>query len=363
MKGGKKWPGNLLLVVSSTLLTLVAFEVLLNFTNLVPETDQSASGKVYQHYPGYYKFVPNLKNVSFTGTDIDTNAFGFRDDKMRLEKDNDTYRIAVLGDSWGFGWGMKYEKSFVRLLEHSLQNMYAPQSIEMLNFAVPGHNMLRYPNVLENEVLQFNPDFCILFLHLNDIEIRVEKERPLAGPLNDIENHVEEERPLAGQYQSDLITYIKYLKLSKLVYARVLLPTAIKLGISNNGLIDSFKRKYAHDSPGFVQYQSSLENLVDLLEQNDLEIMVFLLPLSLASGNPYQLQAVNDIVKETFSKHGIQVRELLENYPYYPKDKLTIHAFDGHPTEFASALLAEEIFSELVTGRDTRLSIDINSQK
>ena len=329
---------NILLLIFTALVTIVICEVILHYTSFVPETDQSNAKLIYKHYPNYHKLTPNLKDRSFGGIQLTTNEFGYRDDTMRLDKDDGVFRIAVLGDSWGFGWGVEYDKTFVMKLEQSLQEEYAPRSLEVLNFSLPSYHMRHHYYVLKDEVLQFGPDYCILFLHLNDVEISNENTANHTKP---------REGKRLGQSGRKLRYDIRNLKLSKLLYANVLLPTAIKLNLPNHGFVDHFMSLYTHDNPAFQRYLLYVDKFMEVLNRENLEVSVFLLPLPLARERPYQLQPVNDIIKDIFAKKGIQVIELLDTYLSYPKNKLIIHAYDGHPNEFASELLTKEIFNKL----------------
>lgn len=174
--------------------------------------------------------------------------------------------------------------------------------------------------MLRDEVLRFRPDHVILFLHLNDIEVPVERSDP------------------APKWR------LPELKTSRFLYSRLLLPLAIHWGISNPEYVNSTLSEYSPDGPYLKNYLRYVDGYVGLLRNAGIRLTVFLLPLALAQNNPYQLQPVNDRVKEIFAQHGVELIELLDTYTSHTKDELIIHANDYHPNKFASGLLAEEIF-------------------
>jgi GDSL-like Lipase/Acylhydrolase family len=316
-------------------LALVLVEIALRHTDLIPETDQSNANLVYDRsWPDYYKLKPNLHGVPFTGIALSSNEFGFRDRGMTLPRRAGVERIAVMGDSWAFGWGMEYEKTFVRRLESLLRERHPDRPVELLNFAIPGHNMNQHFAMLRDEVLRFRPDRVVLFLHLNDIEvIPASQTEPAAKP------------------DAAATWHLPELKTSQLVYSRVLLPVAMRLGISNPKYVNDLLSQYSPEGRYLESYVRYVDGYLDLLRHAGVDVTVFLLPLALAQNHPYQLQVVNDRVKAIFADRGVEVIELLESYTSHRKDELIIHANDYHPNEFACGLLAEEILGRFEEGK------------
>ena len=94
--------------VLGILLALVGSEFALRFIDYPHKTDQSARSEVYASYGPHYKLAPNLRDVFFSDTSVSSNQYGFRDRFMQQERGPAVEtRIAVLGDSWGFGWGLE----------------------------------------------------------------------------------------------------------------------------------------------------------------------------------------------------------------------------------------------------------------
>lgn len=313
------------LVAASLILALIFGELTLRHTKLIPETDQSNADQVYDHSrPQYHKLKPNLKEIVFTGVKITSNQYGFRDQTMTRPRRPGVQRIAVMGDSWAFGWGVTYEKTFVRRLEKLLQEQHPQRPLELLNFAIPGHNMNQHFAMLGDEVLSFRPDRVVLFLHLNDIDTILPVKRDVTPQLR-----------------------LSELKISQFFYSKLLLPLAMHWGISNPRHVEDLLSQYSPDGPYLSSYLRYVDGYLDLVRHRNIELTVFLLPLALARNNPYQLQPVNARVKEIFAQRGIEVFDLLESYTRHTKDELIIHTNDYHPNEFASALLAQEILRRL----------------
>ena len=72
-----------------------------------------------------------------------TNSQGMRDRTYPVEKPTRTFRIALVGDSIGAGWGVDVEQRFESILErvwNSRAREASGWSVEIINCAVPGHS-------------------------------------------------------------------------------------------------------------------------------------------------------------------------------------------------------------------------------
>ncbi len=88
-----------------------------------------------------YVLKPNI-SVAKWGARWTTNRFGMRDDPCTIEKPAGTFRIALVGDSIGSGWGVGDGEGFEPTLERSLSERSLAAGgprVEILNCAVPGH--------------------------------------------------------------------------------------------------------------------------------------------------------------------------------------------------------------------------------
>ena len=107
--------------------------------------------------------------------DLDTfaNVGGYNGIYHPPERRPDTLRVAVLGDSFTFGWGVPAEQAWPALLEERLDAELARAGIdaEVLNFGVPGYNtwleLLHWRRV----VSRYAPDVVLLGYYSNDAVI------------------------------------------------------------------------------------------------------------------------------------------------------------------------------------------------
>jgi hypothetical protein len=77
-----------------------------------------------------------------TGVSWRTNAQGMRDRAYSVAKPAGTFRIALVGDSIGAGWGVDVDERFESILEatwNTRAKRAGGPTVEILNCAVPGH--------------------------------------------------------------------------------------------------------------------------------------------------------------------------------------------------------------------------------
>jgi hypothetical protein len=97
-----------------------------------------------------------------------TNSLGFRDRAVvELPLTSDRYRVLFLGDSFTYGVGLPYEKTFACLVEQGL----ADKRVEILNGAVVSYSPAIYwkktEALLARAGLRF--DHLVLFLDISDV--------------------------------------------------------------------------------------------------------------------------------------------------------------------------------------------------
>lgn len=115
-----------------------------------------------------YRLKPNL-DVKFKNVRVITNSHGMRSPEVSVEKADCHYRIALLGDSYAFGWGVKQDKIFARVLEEKLNETNQQDlTFEVLNFAVPGYSTFQEVAALREYDLKFDLDAVLVFFVEND---------------------------------------------------------------------------------------------------------------------------------------------------------------------------------------------------
>lgn len=114
-----------------------------------------------------YELKPDREWI-IEGRPTRTNSQGFRG-REPLARTAGVLRVAGIGDSVAFGWGVGEEETYLRRLEASLESE-AGGEVEVLNFAVPGYNTVQEAIVFRERILPLSPDLIVLGYVLNDAE-------------------------------------------------------------------------------------------------------------------------------------------------------------------------------------------------
>lgn len=113
--------------------------------------------------------VPN-QTARYVSEDYSTtiviNSEGYHDFEHPIEKPTNTYRIAIIGDSYVEGLQVGRNKNFTYLLEQRLgQQSTSGKKFEVLNFGVSGFGISQYYRLLEVEVMKYKPDMVIMAVY------------------------------------------------------------------------------------------------------------------------------------------------------------------------------------------------------
>jgi lysophospholipase L1-like esterase len=121
-----------------------------------------------------YELWPGMDVVFDTGTgartELRTSAEGFRSREYPVEKAG-RLRIAGIGDSLMFGWGVEQGADYLAVLERRLNDGATRTTWEALNTAVPGYNAAMEVETLKTKVLKYRPDVVVYGFCPNDASL------------------------------------------------------------------------------------------------------------------------------------------------------------------------------------------------
>ncbi|MFB3784823.1 MAG: SGNH/GDSL hydrolase family protein [bacterium] len=182
MKSLRPWILNFLLVCMTVLVCLGGIELAFRLRSLFTQptvadkqrefietlTIPYSYGVVRPHarIADLRDYFPTGKNIPGP-VPIATNSFGLRMREISLDKPSDTIRVAVMGDSCTFGWMVREEDAYPRVLERLL-NENSTRRYEVLNFGVPGYTSYHGWQQYRRLVKPFAPDILILAYGFND---------------------------------------------------------------------------------------------------------------------------------------------------------------------------------------------------
>ena len=166
----RKVTQNILFLLIVFLLFILALEIVLRTTHLFGasiSTSEPCPILAWRFSPGHKYWCNKENDHPITGR---INSYGWRDKEWSISKPQDTYRIAVLGDSYVEGLTIESDRTFLALAENKLNKDYNLK-IELMNFGRSSATQTEELLILKNDVKQFSPDMVLLFfLPENDIE-------------------------------------------------------------------------------------------------------------------------------------------------------------------------------------------------
>ena len=242
-----------------------------------------------------------------------TNNAGYRGRDFFREKFPESGRIAFLGDSLGFGFGVKDEDVVTTLLESQL-NQLSGRPIEVYNFAVEGYSTADEAALLEHRVLRYQPDLIIVWYFLNDVE--TDGPAPL--------------RPLF------LPSLRPYSRLMAFVGARM------DLLVTHYLTIWRYHEAYQDSDKRWIATKHHLQRMAALAQDRGIPIYLFIHPILFHLGR-YPFADIHRKVLATAWEYGFQAYDLLEVFRRREAEALWVHPQDHHPNAEGHRLAAQYV--------------------
>ena len=276
-----------------------------------------------------YELAPNMHKRSH-GTVIRTNRHGMREREIPIEKPDSVTRIAVLGDSYTFGFGVPGLRAYPRVLE-GLLNQRAPggRRFEVLNFGVGGYSTHDEAIVLEYRALAWNPDLVVVGYVLNDAE-----DEPI--------------QPLHSYYQESRWWQPFHL-------LRLVAKADFQWRVRHFGGGDYIQSLYG-DPRKWSNVVDAFASIRRLARARGLGVVVAIFPLSTVDDwARYPYAGAHLKVARAAAADGFKVVDLLPVFARHPPSELRLTDSDAHPSEEGHRLAAEAI-AERVLEEPTRAS-------
>ncbi|MEM3101511.1 MAG: HEAT repeat domain-containing protein [Candidatus Nitrosotenuis sp.] len=253
------------------------------------------------------------------------NPYRFTDRIRNPQKDNGVIRIAILGDSFIWGYGIPYEQAWGHKLERLITKKY--KDIEVLNWGFGGWSTMDEMSFLEKDGVNYNIDMLIVGFVNND--------------------------PDVGEI---VFKEPKWHKFFLVNVVKIFFPNAISFIRSHiNRLLFSYFKDYGYENwvtmlyskENLVKYSELLQDFSQFCNAKNIKLLFVLTPSN-----------HDDIYKEQFDK----ITPLLENahikyinlFPAVKRDlghinqrRLWANPADGHPGTLMTDLFAKEVLNYL----------------
>lgn len=329
---------NLLLALTSTAVALAAAELAFRALDwrgyheprtrewqhaLVPKAERlpdvgiqfapdSAFEIAYDSNPrGYFEPASPRPDGSPTwGLRYRINAQGFRGPDVALEKPPGVRRVLVVGDSFAFGEGVRFEDTLGEQLEHRLG-----AGVEVVNLGVSGANTLAELSFLRHRGVRFQPDLVLWIYVLNDAG---------AGGLNLWEDFTEtyEARWLKSSY---LVSHL-YARIGRRILGRRYIDQLVE---SSKSQRNKWERSLARLSEARL-----------VAEGAGARFAVAIFPFMYRLDDTYPFADFHRLVARHCRAEGIAVLDLLDAFRGQTDTDLWVHPSDQHPNEVAHRIAA-----------------------
>ncbi len=251
------------------------------------------------------------------------NSFGCRDTEWTLQKPEGVTRVAFVGDSFTYGWGIEEPADrFSDRIQREFESR-EPGRFEVLNVAKPGWGTGDQIQPVRDMIERFQVDEIVLAYVPNDIE----KLIPTSEEFDPTEP------PTMTFFNPDSSCLVEYL------YRRIWLPHIATVagyhdwlanGIANEGVLR--------------EHQQQLHAIIELCREHDVTLRVVILPFLRTGGDKFQANRIHAMLRKFFGVHSVEVLDLFPTISQMDVGELVVNAGDSHPNEYANQLFAEAIW-------------------
>lgn len=266
-----------------------------------------------------YELAPNVEADTERGR-VRTNSLGLRDRERQLQAAPGTVRLAVLGDSFTFGFGVEAEEAYPAVLERLLIEEIGPR-FEVLNFGVGGYSTRDELVVLAHKVRPFKPRLVLVGYVLNDPEI---------DPV----------QPLSAYFAP--VEWWQRFHLTRLI-ARAANQRAVERAGGGN------YTRYLHAEPRkWGSVVAAFARMHELAREDSFEVAVVIFPLIPAkSWQSYPFRAVHEQVAAAAHGKRFGVIDLLPAFSAHPPEEVSLNPEDRHPNRLGHEVAARAIFERI----------------
>lgn len=263
-----------------------------------------------------FEHMPNA-HTHLMGVDVVINADGLRDREIPRQKTTGTLRVAVVGDSITFGWGVTQDETYPKQLEVFLnqEKPLGPQiDFEVINFGVGNYAADDVAAMLQHKALNYDPDLVIYGAFINDAELPRET---VGGP------------PLLRHSLAAVLVWSRLDRLWR------------QLGMRED-YQGYYRRLYREDGDGRQRVRTALEGMGALCRRAEIPLVVAMLP-ELHDSQGTIFADIRAFYQSAATDAGAHFVDLQDSLPEDQWLRYWVGADDAHPNgkacgHYASAL-------------------------
>ncbi len=252
------------------------------------------------------------------------NSLYCRDPEWTEQKPVGVRRIAFVGDSFTFGWGINHVEDRATDIIQRRFDSIAPGRVEVMNVAWGGWDTSMELEAIRRMIAEYDVDEVVLCYLPNDIEHVIPRS-----------NEFDADRPPSSSLINTQRSY-----LLDLLYYRIYVPlTMTTVRAYWDGLADGFA-----DAKIWRTHQQQLGAIILACREREVGIRVALFPLIQSRGDNWDSRKVHDQVGAFFATNHVEVVDLLPVIAGRDPSSLAVSGSDWHPNEAANRLFADAVW-------------------
>lgn len=246
------------------------------------------------------------------------------------KKPANTWRVAVIGDSFTFAPYMQFTDTFPKKLEQMLNTTGSSRRAQVLNLGVPAYSTSHEVPVARAAISE-GADLIILQITLNDPEIKHHTPSGITANAPD----------RFGQL--NLTGRLGWLASHWRTLGFVL--TRLHNSETHRAYVEYFNGLFS-DPRSWKQFQDSMSAIVSLSREAGTPVVAVVFPLfGLPMDERYPFYPLHSKVNDFMRSLGVPVLDVSPIYKGIPLDHLQVlPGVDRHPNEIAHRMAAEEIY-------------------
>jgi len=289
--------------------------------------------------------TPNYEGI-ITGVTVKTNSYGLRNRPISPHPEKGMYRIACLGDSVTFGYGLKQEETYVKRLENGLNNNYSEaMRYEVINCGMLGYNTYQERLFLTKKIMGLKPELIILAVSLNDLAAGVSIPSIVNSLL------------YFNEYSFGDMTFtgkVKYITARNSFFAQYVILKFRALCRKQGWFQGEMVGEYGKNELEFLEgngyelaqerFRQELLTIKNLTDKAEIALLVVVFPSKIQLKEK-KLRVPQKMIADFCDKNDLIYLDMLVQYPSDKDEDIFIDT--GHPSRYGSKLVAEAIFDAL----------------
>ena len=237
--------------------------------------------------------IPNQHTSTFN-----INNYGFRGPDISLEKNDEIYRIFIVGSSTTRGSGSTDDSTTIPgFLQNYLEKENFPIKIEVINAGMNAYFSLWETELIEKKLLKFKPDMIIAYSGFADLDTSLEYHHGKKYQISLIDKAVEKTHEIIPEIQS-----LQVLRKIQADFRKDTQIQEINSNVNNQEHIKSVETQ----EKAQLWKQRWMDNC-ELGSKNNFDTLIFLQPI-IGSGNKL-LSEIENIAYEKNTKHYVKEYE------------------------------------------------------